>query len=76
MSESRTMTFEEAIAIKVNGTDDSDLNYEATRLIEETVLAASVKGDPDQLLQEWIGERDYELSDTPASIAQEWDAPA
>ncbi len=42
MSESRTMTFEEAIAIKVNGTDDTDLNYEATRLIEETVLAASM----------------------------------
>ncbi len=68
------MTFQEAIEIKVNGTDDSDLNYEATQVIKSAVLAVSTYGDPRQLLQDWISENQFALTDTPASITKEWDS--
>ncbi|MCX6048095.1 MAG: hypothetical protein NT075_23585 [Chloroflexi bacterium] len=72
--DNQTMTFEEAIEIKVNGTDDSDLNYEATKVIESAVLAISKYGDPEELLQDWISESHFELIDTPESITKEWDS--
>lgn len=67
------MTFQQALAIMVNGTDDSDQRYEAVQVIESAVYEFSEYGDPDQSLQDWISAGQYKLTDTPESIASEWD---
>lgn len=68
------MNFEQALKIMVNGTDDSDERYEAVQVIELAVKDASEVGDPDSSLQDWISAGQYKLTDTPESIASEWDA--
>ena len=68
------MTFQQALEIMVNGSDDSDEKYEAVQVIELAVSEASETGDPDSSLQDWISAGRYELTDTPESIASEWDA--
>jgi len=68
------MTFQQALEIMVNGTGDSDLQYEAVQVIEAAVSEASEYGDPDSSLQDWISAGQYKLTDTPESIAAEWDA--
>lgn len=67
------MTFQQALEIMVNGTDDGDLRYEAVQAIELAVCDASEYGDPDSSLQDWISAGQYKLTDTPESIAAEWD---
>lgn len=67
------MTFKQALTIMVNGTDDSDKRYEAVQVIESEVCAASEYGDPDSSLQDWIAAGQYKPTDTPESIAAEWD---
>lgn len=68
------MTFQQALEIMVNGTDDSDKKYEAVQIIELAVKEASEYGDPDSSLQDWISAGQYKLTDTAESIAAEWDA--
>lgn len=68
------MTFKQALKIMVNGSEDSDLRYEAVQVIELAVSEASEHGDPDRSLQDWISAGQYKLSDTPKSIAKEWDS--
>ncbi|HMT20458.1 MAG TPA: hypothetical protein PKE20_04305 [Promineifilum sp.] len=68
------MTFRQALNILVNGTDDSDEQYEAVQVIELAVKDASEVGDPDSSLQDWISGGQYKMTDTPESIAAEWDA--
>ena len=68
------MTFQQALSIMVNGTDDSDKRYQAVQVIESEVRDASEVGDPDSSLQDWIAAGQYKLTDTPESIAAEWDA--
>lgn len=67
------MTFQEALNVMVNGTDDSNESYEAIQVIESEVAAVSEYGDPDSSLQDWIAAGQYKLTDTPESIAAEWD---
>lgn len=67
------MTFQEALEIMVN-TPNSDNAYNAILVIESEVLAASEYGDPDNSLQDWIAAGQYKLTDTPESIAAEWDS--
>jgi hypothetical protein len=67
------MTFQQALEIKINGTDDSDLSYEAIQVIELAVLGVSEYGDPNLSLQDWIASGRYKTTDTPESIAKEWD---
>ena len=67
------MTYQQALEIMVNGTDNDDAKYEAMQVIEEAVAAASEYGDPDRSLQDWISAGQYKLTDTPESIAAEWD---
>lgn len=68
------MTFQQALEIMVNGTEDSDKRYKAVQVIELAVKEASEYGDPDRSLQDWISAGQYKLTDTPESIAAEWDA--
>lgn len=68
------MKFNQALEILVNGTDDSDLRYKAVQVVELAVRDASEYGDPDRSLQDWISAGQYKLTDTPESIAAEWDA--
>lgn len=68
------MSFQQAINIMVNGTEDSDQHYQAIQVIEMEVAAVSGFGDPDSSLQDWIAAGQYKLTDTPESIAVEWDA--
>lgn len=68
------MTFQQALEIMVNGTEDSDLKYEAVQVIELAVRDASEYGDPDSSLQDWISAGQYRMTDTPESIAEEWDS--
>ncbi len=68
------MTFQQALEIMVNGADDSDQRYDAVMVIESAVCDASEYGDPDSSLQDWISAGQYKLTDTPESIAAEWDA--
>ncbi len=68
------MTFKQALKILVNGTNDSDERYEAVQVVELAVKEASEYGDPDSSLQDWISAGQYKLTDTPESIAAEWDA--
>ncbi len=68
------MTFQQALNILVTGTDDSDERYEAVMVVELAVKDASEVGDPDSSLQDWISAGRYEMTDTPESIAAEWDA--
>lgn len=68
------MTFQQALNILVNGTDDSDERYEAVMAVELAVKDASEVGDPDSSLQDWISAGQYKLTDTPESVASEWDA--
>jgi hypothetical protein len=68
------MTFKQAIKIMVNGTDDSDKRYEAVQVIELAVAEASEYGDPDRSLQDWISAGSFKTTDTPESIAAEWDS--
>jgi hypothetical protein len=68
------MMFDQALQIMVNGTDDGDQKYEAIMAIENAVREASVVGDPDSSLQDWIAAGQYKLTDTPESIAEEWDS--
>lgn len=67
------MTFQQALEIMVNGTESSDQSYQAIQVIESEVLAVSEYGDPDSSLQDWISAGQYKLTDTPESIAAEWD---
>jgi hypothetical protein len=69
-----TMMFKQALEILVNGTEDSDLRYKAVQVVEEAVYDASKVGDPHSSLQDWISAGQYKLTDTPKSIAEEWDA--
>ena len=65
------MDAQQAIAIlagKANG--DS---YEAIKALEEAVIDASEYGDPDNSLQDWIGNGQYTGEETVESIAAEWD---
>lgn len=71
--ETKAMTYKQALKILVNGTDDSDKRYEAVQVVELAVLGASVFGDPDRSLQDWISAGSYKLTDTPETIAAEWD---
>lgn len=68
------MTFQQALAVMIDGTDDSDKRYEAVQVIEAAVSAASEYGDPDSSLQDWISAGQYKLTDTPKSLAAEWDS--
>lgn len=68
------MTFQQALDILVNGTEDSDLKYEAVLAIESEVTGISKYGDEDGSLQDWISAGQFKLTDTPESIAAEWDA--
>lgn len=68
------MTYEQALDIMVNGTDDSDKRYEAVQTIELAVLSVSEYGDPDSSLQDWIAAGQFKSTDTPESIATEWDS--
>lgn len=67
------MMFKQALEILVNGTEDSDLRYEAVQVVEEAVYDVSKVGDPDRSLQDWISAGQYKITDTPESIAEEWD---
>jgi hypothetical protein len=67
------MNFQQALEIMVNGSDDSDKKYKAVQVIELAVSEASEHGDPDSSLQDWISAGQYKLTDTPESIAAEWD---
>lgn len=66
------MTFQQALEIMVN-TPNADNAYDAIQTIEAAVLAVSEYGDPDSSLQDWIAAGQYKMSDTPESIAAEWD---
>lgn len=68
------MNFKQALRIMVHGTDDSDKQYQAVQVIEHEVYHASSIGDPHSSLQDWISAGQYKLSDTPESIAAEWDS--
>lgn len=68
------MTFQQALDIMVNGTEDSDLRYDAVLVIESEVAGISKYDDPDSSLQDWISAGQFKLTDTPESIAAEWDA--
>lgn len=68
------MSFQEALQILANRTDDSDKRYDAVMVIELAVKDASEYGDPDSSLQDWVSAGQYELTDTPESIAAEWDS--
>jgi hypothetical protein len=74
MKGQHTMTYTKALAILVNGTEDSDLRYKAVQTVEREVYQASKVGDPDHSLQDWISAGQYKLTDTPESIAAEWDS--
>lgn len=65
------MTFQQALKIMVAG--DSDQCYEAVQVIEAAVCEASEYGDPYSSLQDWISAGQYKPTDTPESIAAEWD---
>lgn len=65
------MTYEQALNIMVNGEGDK---YEAIQVIEREVAAVSEHADPDSSLQDWIAAGQYKLTDTPESIAAEWDS--
>ena len=67
------MTFQQALEILINGTDDRNKSYEAVQVIELAVKDASEFGDPDGSLQDWISAGQYKLTDTPEDIAAEWD---
>jgi hypothetical protein len=68
------MKFQRALEIMVNGTDDSDEKYEAVMTIESAVVKVSEFGDPDRSLQDWISAGQFKSTDTPESIASEWDS--
>lgn len=65
------MMFGDAIKIMVSGEGDT---YQAIQVIESAVLGASEYGDPDHSLNDWIAAGQYQLTDTPESIAAEWDS--
>jgi hypothetical protein len=67
------MNFQQALTIMVTGAGNSDQGYEAVQVIEQAVLDVSEYGDPDRSLQDWISAGQYKLTDTPDSIAAEWD---
>lgn len=68
------MKFETALKIMVTGAGNSDQRYEAVQVIEAAVCDVSQVGNPDSSLQDWISAGQYKMTDTPESIAAEWDS--
>lgn len=68
------MTFQQALEIMVNGTEDSGVRYEAILVISAAVAEVSIYGDPDNTMQDWVSGGQYNGDETPESIAEEWDS--
>lgn len=58
-------------AIQILAKDYSD---DAIQILAEAVEAASEYGDPDGSLTDWIGNGEYDGTETVESLAAEWDS--
>ncbi len=47
--------------------------YEAVQELETAVLEFSAYGNPDNSIQDWLGNGSYTGDETPQQIAREWD---